>query len=98
MIDPTWLVENTGLTPEQFRQEAHNELRVARPEWIGGPWDRAGGADFKRFNEFVAKVQPGDEIWTFKSPPESWRALAGRAGFAIVRGGQVVADLVTVLS
>jgi hypothetical protein len=30
-------------------------------------------------------VQPGDQLWTFCSPPESWKQGCGRAGYAIVR-------------
>lgn len=32
----------------------------------------------------------GDELWTFCTPPESWRQSVGRAGFALVRDGCVV--------
>lgn len=42
-----------------------------------------------------AAMQPGDELWTFTSSPASWRALAGRAGIAVVRGGRIVATIVT---
>ncbi len=37
-----------------------------------------------------ACLRPGDEIWTFATPPETWKAGAGRAGFAIVRDGAIV--------
>jgi hypothetical protein len=28
---------------------------------------------------------PGDEVWTFTSPPQSWQRLMGRSGIALVR-------------
>ena len=37
-----------------------------------------------------ACLRPGDEIWTFATPPETWKAGAGRAGFAIGRDGAIV--------
>ena len=37
-----------------------------------------------------AAMQPGDELWTFSSPPASWQGLAGRAGIALVRNGAPV--------
>jgi len=43
-------------------------------------------------------MQPGDEFWTFASSPASWRALAGRAGLALVRDGKIVATIVTMLN
>jgi hypothetical protein len=48
---------------------------------------------------FVSKITPGDEVWSFASPPESWASLMGRAGFAVASGGGVVAcSLVTELN
>ncbi|MCB9118742.1 MAG: hypothetical protein M9936_21115 [Caldilinea sp.] len=37
-----------------------------------------------------ACLRPGDEIWRFATPPETWKAGAGRAGFVIVRDGAIV--------
>jgi hypothetical protein len=37
----------------------------------------------------------GDELWDFSSPPESWGALAGRAGIAVVRDDEIVNMLIT---
>ena len=39
-----------------------------------------------------AEMQPGDD------PPESWQALAGRMGYALVRDGRVVREVVTLLN
>jgi hypothetical protein len=35
-------------------------------------------------------MQPGDQLWTFMSPPKSWEDLAGRSGIALVRNGAPV--------
>ena len=35
-------------------------------------------------------LKPGDEIWRYCSPPESWKLLAGRSGSALVRKGKVI--------
>jgi len=37
-----------------------------------------------------AQMIEGDEVWEFRSPPESWRGFYGRAGVALVRNGEVV--------
>lgn len=42
-----------------------------------------------------ASMQPSDELWTFASSSASWRALAGRAGVALVRDGNIVATIIT---
>jgi len=43
-------------------------------------------------------IQEGDVVWRFSSPPDSWRYLAGRAGFALVRDGKIVHSRMTILS
>jgi hypothetical protein len=45
-----------------------------------------------------ARMQPGDELWTFASSPQSWRDLAGRAGIALVCNGQIIERLVTMMN
>ena len=41
-------------------------------------------------------MQPGDELWTYASPVESWRALAGVSGLVVVRAGAPVAAMITI--
>jgi hypothetical protein len=43
-------------------------------------------------------MQPGDQLWTFTSSWQSWRDLAGRAGIALVRKGQIIERLVTMMN
>jgi len=56
-----------------------------------------GGLNAK-WEALKASMQPGDELWTFASSPESWRDLAGREGIALVRNGQIVERLVTMMN
>ena len=48
--------------------------------------------------EFKSMVEDRDEIWRFRSPPETWMSLAGRQGFALVRSDKIVACLVTIMN
>jgi hypothetical protein len=43
-------------------------------------------------------MQPDDELYAFHSSPESWQALAGRRGYALVRDGKVIREVVTMLN
>ena len=38
-------------------------------------------------HELAESMAPGDELWAFSSPPETWRNLMGRAGIVLVRRG-----------
>jgi hypothetical protein len=52
----------------------------------------------ERWKPFIALMQPGDELWQFRSPDHTWANLAGRAGYAILRDGEIVHSLVTLLN
>lgn len=47
---------------------------------------------------FLDHLQDGDKILSFSSPNKDWQNLAGRFGYAIVRGGEPVVAIVTTLS
>ncbi len=40
----------------------------------------------------------GDRLFEFRSPVESWKSFAGIEGIALVRNGEIVADLVILLN
>lgn len=50
------------------------------------------------FAAHLERLEPGDEVWAFRSPPETWAHLRGRAGFCVLRDQEVVAIYVTMLS
>lgn len=43
---------------------------------------------------FRTRMQEGDEVWEFNSPAHFWEHLAGRAGIALVRDGEVVDSII----
>jgi hypothetical protein len=47
---------------------------------------------------FKAKMQPGDKIVDFSTSDESWEHLAGRAGYAIMRGDEVIEEFVAIMN
>lgn len=40
--------------------------------------------------EFKGRMQDGDELWEFSTPPRMWELRLGRAGICIVRDGTVL--------
>jgi hypothetical protein len=46
------------------------------------------------FSRIALRMRDGDELWTFASPPDTWRALMGRRGVALVRQGKVIEQVV----
>ena len=46
----------------------------------------------------VVRAKPGDEVWWFRSPPESWQQLMGTAGQCLVRDGMPIDGYVTMVN
>ena len=40
--------------------------------------------------EVSKRLDPGDELWKFCSPEDTWLAKCGTAGLAIVREGEII--------
>lgn len=79
-------------------------------EWLGEPCDERPLSplpddpgdtlsEVRRYRErwglLRGRLRPGDRIWTFRSPRAEWERSAGRAGYAVVREGEVVDGVVT---
>jgi len=59
----------------------------------GCPYGNSWLETFQRQIQNPAK--PGDEIWKSKSDAAAWANLKGEMGIALVRGGNVIALIVT---
>jgi hypothetical protein len=84
--------------------EAGQRLRAARLEFArargvaltGGPVP-FGFANPER-REMVTSMQEGDQLWEFTSPEHYWQHMAGRAGIALVRKGDIIDRIVTAMN
>jgi hypothetical protein len=63
-----------------------------------GPSPVPFGFQNDRWKELLAGRAEGDELWEFCSPPESWQHRAGRTGIALVRDGEIIDSIVTVMN
>ena len=93
-----WLKERLS-----FR-EAERRLDVKRKAFDSGKvlWHnprcarKRGPSDWDRnWQDFKALFGPGDELWAYES---EWGFLSGEAGYALVRDGQVVGKIITLMS
>lgn len=46
----------------------------------------------------LKRLRDGDEVWEFRSPQHTWEHLAGRQGLCVLRGSEVLAIYITMLS
>jgi len=63
-----------------------------------GPDPVPFGFKNERWRALLAQMEVGDELWEFRSPVESWEHLAGRAGIAVVRQGEIINFIVTMMN
>lgn len=94
MIPPDWLGDAISVEEAEAGHPGITDERLKRFPEAGRPF----GFQNQEWEALKAKMKPGDVLRDFRSPPESWQHLAGRAGIALVRGGEVVDILVTTLN
>ncbi len=56
------------------------------------------GPSLREWQRLAAQMRPGDELWEFCSPPETWEHLAGRAGLALVRDGAILDTIIMMVN
>lgn len=56
------------------------------------------GYQYAQWEQFKRLIQPGDCVVFFRSNPASWKSLSGREGYALIRNGQIVQTLITLMS
>ncbi|MBV9969519.1 MAG: ribosomal protein L7/L12 [Xanthobacteraceae bacterium] len=55
-------------------------------------------ARLRVWQELEQQMQPGDEIWSYSSPPVFWENMCGRGGYAVVRNGEIVYTVLTAMN
>lgn len=85
-----WLQEQTTVEEAEGENLVEDERLGPNPVPFGFQHDR-----WLRFKE---QIRQGDQVWRFSSSADSWEHLAGRAGLCIVRDGEVVDSIVTVMN
>jgi hypothetical protein len=81
-----WLQRQASIAEiEAFRKES----APGEPsDWWIIQWE-------EKWQQFFSIMIEGDEIWEYRSPPETWQYMAGQAGYAVVRAGEVIHVLMT---
>ena len=93
-IPASWLQEKVSVAEAEAAHPGINDDRVARFPDAAKPF----GFRHAQWEELKGAMMPGDELWAFTSPPDSWTDLAGRAGVALVRNGIPIKILVTAMN
>jgi hypothetical protein len=94
LIPKAWLDKKVTIAEAEAGHPGISDERVQRFPDAAKPFGFKSG----QWEAIKAAMQPGDELWTFASPAESWENLAGRAGITVVRDGNPIMVLTTMLN
>jgi hypothetical protein len=94
VIPAAWLIKKISVAEAEAEHPGMRDERANQHPELARPF----GALNAKWEKLKADMQPNDELWTFSSPPRTWEDLAGRAGIALVRDGQAIEIIVTMLN
>lgn len=90
----SWLTERVTTEQAEKAFTPTPDQLARNPKMLNKPFS----ADNHRWESLKSRMNAGDELWYFCSPPETWRHLAGRAGVALVRDGKVIETLIVLMN
>ena len=89
-----WLQERISIAEAEHRFTPIPDDRTNHVPELRKPF----GFVNAKWEELKTRMQTGDEIWIFRSPPETWQDLAGTAGVALVREHKIIDAVVTAMN
>jgi hypothetical protein len=89
-----WLVEKITVAEAEAAHPGIRDERLRRFPDAARPF----GFNNQKWEALKSTMQPGDELWIFCSSAESWKDLAGRRGIVLLRNGQAIAEIVTLMN
>lgn len=89
----SWLTERVSVEDAEKAFTPTPEQLARNPEMPSQPF----AFNNERWEGLKSQMIDGEELWYFCRPRQTWRDLAGRAGLAVVHGGDVVNTLVVMM-
>jgi len=89
-----WLVEKITVAEAEAAHPGLHDERPRRFPDAAKPF----GFNNEKWEALKSMMQPGDELWIFCSSAESWKDLAGRRGIVLLRNGEAIAEIVTLMN
>lgn len=86
-VDPAWLGDEISI----------EEATAVNMVWVDGH-NVAFGNNNSQWRIILRLMRKEDRLYQFRSPDDTWDNFAGKEGVALVRNGEIVADLVILLN
>lgn len=78
-MNASWLVRRVTVAEAEA---AHTARRVS-----GRPAPAPFGSVSEQWQELLAEMRPGDELWEYDSPAAEWDRNMGSSGYVLIRPG-----------
>lgn len=85
---PTW---------EKISVEEAEMKHMVKDERLGNEAIPFGFVNYQ-WIRLLNKMKKNDELYRYRSDYQSWAYLAGREGIALVRGKEIVAEIITCMN
>jgi hypothetical protein len=85
--EPSWLLGEIS----KENAEATNMVKI---DVCNVPF----GYNNVQWRSVLKMMEEGDRLYEFRSPDESWKCFNGKEGVALVRDGEIIADIVILLA
>ena len=85
-----WLIRKTTVEEAEQKHLVNDDRLGSEPVPFG--------FQNKEWLKFRERIRPGDELWEFSSPSETWKLLCGRAGISLVRENEIINNIITVMN
>jgi hypothetical protein len=81
---------------QAYANNKYNEIGGWPPaEWLVKQISIDDTSEAAAISKLVPLMLPGDELWTYFSPPESWKLMMGTAGIVLVRDSRIISEVET---
>jgi hypothetical protein len=82
-----WLLAKISVEAVELKMAGQKE--IAPPHFL---------LPSEKWENMKRQLEPTDELWEYCSPQRSWKAKCGRAGYCILRDGEIVASAMTLMN
>ena len=97
-LGEAFLGRHVGLC-EMYAAHQFNQAGNWPPkQWLAAQLNLEEAANSTNIDKLKLLMLPGDELWSYSSPPETWKHMMGRRGIALIRDGKTIAEILTLMN
>ena len=67
-------------------------------QWLAAQLNPEEAATSGHIDKLKLLMLPGDQLWSYSSPPETWNHIMGRRGIALLRNGRTIGQILTLMN